>query len=79
MELNFDDKQLHIPCPACGQQIDIRIGEAKREGRVTCPGCSQAITLDFTKFDAGVEEANEAARQLGRDLRALSKTIKFKL
>jgi hypothetical protein len=53
--MNLDDKPITFPCPTCGKEVRIRLGEARRNGHVTC-ACGQGIALDGNKLNTFIEK-----------------------
>jgi len=65
----FDEQSLSIPCPQCGHETAQTIGWIKANGDFNCAGCGQAITLDSEELLGALNEIDEIAAQIPRDIK----------
>ena len=58
--INFDSHQVEIPCPGCDHKHGATIGQLRRDGHFKCAHCGETVTIDTSKFDAGVRDVNKS-------------------
>lgn len=68
MALNFDDKDLDIPCPNCGNNIQEKLGRLKTDPELTCTACANTFTIDATKFRDGISEVEKSLDSFMADI-----------
>jgi len=50
-ETIFDDHEVTLTCPECGQEIPQTIGQLKTNPNLECPGCGRAIKVDADQMN----------------------------
>lgn len=73
MPTQIDSIDVNIPCPNCGLQNNITLGQITREESIKCLGCGITINLKDKKGSAkkGINEVQKALDKLGRTLKKL--------
>lgn len=60
MALNFDEHELDIDCPHCGNSVKEKLGRLKSDPELTCVACNKTFAIDATKFRTGISEAEKS-------------------
>jgi len=65
----FDDAEIGVPCPACGQETKQRIGWLKTHNQMACAGCGETIDLADAGFREGLARAERAISDFSKGLK----------
>ncbi|CDM59914.1 hypothetical protein LPU83_pLPU83a_0073 (plasmid) [Rhizobium favelukesii] len=64
----FEDVEINIPCPGCGQKTKKSVAWLKANKQFTCDGCSNAVTVDAEKLFAGIKKADKTLADFRKKL-----------
>ena len=67
----FKNAKFDLECPKCKHKLSTSFQSVG--GSITCPFCSQAITLQDSGFSNGVNQANKTLNQFTKDLKNIFK------
>lgn len=68
MDINLNDQKINIPCPHCKKDIEITIGQAKRNPEVTCRSCRNTTKIDANQFTQQIRLVEKSLLDLKRSL-----------
>jgi len=67
---NLMQSRIQIPCPECGRQFQVSLGDVKGERTVYCPSGHSVKLVDqndgIRKFDHAMEDFQRRVRRIGR-------------
>lgn len=69
----FDNLDIDIPCPHCGEKTKKRVGSAKNDTAFTCSSCGKVSTVDAGQLREGVKSAEKSLSDLKRAIAKLGK------
>lgn len=56
----FDpEMELPIPCPECGNEIEMAITEMERKPTVECPACGETVTVDLDELKGTLDNMED--------------------
>jgi DNA-directed RNA polymerase subunit RPC12/RpoP len=62
--LPFDDDELNVPCPSCGQEIPKTLAELRARPGIKCPDCGFPIHIDLATFDMDMAKLTRSLDRL---------------
>lgn len=72
----FEDAEIAIPCPKCGQKHKKSVRWIRANKELSCP-CGAVVALEADELLEGIEQADEAIDKFGADIKAIGKRLKF--
>jgi uncharacterized Zn finger protein len=74
MESNlFGDAKLPLKCQGCGESMDTKVSDLQQNPNVACPNCGAVTHVEAGELHSALAKINQAADELGKTLRRLSK------
>ncbi|ASE38452.1 hypothetical protein CEP68_02435 [Brevundimonas vesicularis] len=68
----FDDAEVGVPCPKCGQENVRSVGSLRAKTEFQCAGCGATIVPDGD-LDQGLRRAEKAVDDLRKSFRKFGK------
>ena len=63
----FEDFEIAVPCPKCGNKTKKRVSWLKANKQMTC-SCGAVVDLDTTGLFKGLDDARRSMEDLKRNL-----------
>lgn len=76
----FENAELGIPCPGCGQKNPKAIAwiKANNHGHFVCDGCGERVRVEADELIAGLDKVDKSIADLRKAIGGGKKTIKIK-
>ena len=71
--LDIERRKYRFQCPACGHQIEEKIGRLKDSPILTCPGCKQALPIDGKALKEGLAKVGRSVDKFRQTLSGIGK------